>query len=304
MYLPSIVIVGFYFDKRRAFATGLAVCGTGVGTLLFAPIGSWLIKSYGWKGGMWVIAGICLNGLACGAIYRPLEANMKKPPKEEEAMTDSTQHKSIIMQRIIDEKRLRCNSTGSLDGTLITRDNRFIRDKSESQSTSTEHVHSNGTPNGKVVTITSNQEEHHGEAPIEAPLLVNKHLLNVKSTEPRQRNSSQCSTTGSKGSLYQSQDNLEAHRRKEAARPMYRQDIFYAGSLASLSAYKSTTDMSSYAQSITSIPEMPDDPSSCKARCLPLTTVLKDMFDFSLMRSPTFLLLVVTSILAMIGECQ
>ena len=38
MYLPSIVIVGYYFDKKRAFATGLAVCGSGIGTFLFAPL--------------------------------------------------------------------------------------------------------------------------------------------------------------------------------------------------------------------------------------------------------------------------
>ncbi len=29
MYLPSIVIVGYYFDKKRAFATGVATCGSG-----------------------------------------------------------------------------------------------------------------------------------------------------------------------------------------------------------------------------------------------------------------------------------
>ena len=31
MYLPSIVVVGFYFDKKRALATGIAVCGSGIG---------------------------------------------------------------------------------------------------------------------------------------------------------------------------------------------------------------------------------------------------------------------------------
>ena len=44
MYLPSIVIVGYYFDKKRAFATGLAVCGSGIGTFLFAPLGMLLNK--------------------------------------------------------------------------------------------------------------------------------------------------------------------------------------------------------------------------------------------------------------------
>ena len=31
MYLPSIVIVGFYFDKKRSLATGISVCGSSIG---------------------------------------------------------------------------------------------------------------------------------------------------------------------------------------------------------------------------------------------------------------------------------
>ncbi|GFW20186.1 monocarboxylate transporter 5 [Trichonephila clavipes] len=38
IYLPAVVTVGFYFDRRRAFATGLAVCGSGVGTFIMAPL--------------------------------------------------------------------------------------------------------------------------------------------------------------------------------------------------------------------------------------------------------------------------
>ena len=29
IYLPAIVSVSMYFEKRRAFATGIAVCGSG-----------------------------------------------------------------------------------------------------------------------------------------------------------------------------------------------------------------------------------------------------------------------------------
>jgi len=49
--LPSIVIVGFYFDKRRALANGIAICGTGIGTFVFAPLASYLVSEYGWKVG-------------------------------------------------------------------------------------------------------------------------------------------------------------------------------------------------------------------------------------------------------------
>jgi hypothetical protein len=31
IYLPSMVIVSYYFQRRRALATGLAVCGSGIG---------------------------------------------------------------------------------------------------------------------------------------------------------------------------------------------------------------------------------------------------------------------------------
>ncbi len=44
MYLPAIVSVGFYFEKKRATATGLAVCGSGFGTFLFPPVCEWLMQ--------------------------------------------------------------------------------------------------------------------------------------------------------------------------------------------------------------------------------------------------------------------
>jgi len=72
MYLPSIVVVGYYFDERRALATGIAVCGSSVGTLVFAPVMSSLLSLYGWRGANLVIAGVILNGLICGAVYRPI----------------------------------------------------------------------------------------------------------------------------------------------------------------------------------------------------------------------------------------
>ena len=49
--LPSIVTVGFYFDRRRALANGIAICGTGIGTFVFAPVASYLVSEFGWKVG-------------------------------------------------------------------------------------------------------------------------------------------------------------------------------------------------------------------------------------------------------------
>ena len=64
MYLCAYVMIGHYFEKYRALATGIASCGSGVGTFIFAPLSVALIESYGWKGAMWIIAGqYILDGL-------------------------------------------------------------------------------------------------------------------------------------------------------------------------------------------------------------------------------------------------
>ena len=137
MYLPSIVIVGFYFERRRALATGIAVCGSGVGTFIFAPFSRLLLDYFGWRGGNQILAGVILNGIVCGAVFRPLEG----PRKEENSLTVEVElrntelprrrryvQRGLIMQKIIDEKkRQRTISTGSLDGTIITKDNQLIR---------------------------------------------------------------------------------------------------------------------------------------------------------------------------------
>ncbi|XP_054717390.1 monocarboxylate transporter 12-B-like [Uloborus diversus] len=74
IYLPAIVSVGYYFSTRRAFATGLAVCGSGMGTFVFAPLTQLLLDSYDWKGALLILAGLALNCAVFGALMQPLEA--------------------------------------------------------------------------------------------------------------------------------------------------------------------------------------------------------------------------------------
>lgn len=73
IYLPAIVMVGYYFDRRRAFATGIAVCGSGIGGFVFAPMCVFLLEIYGWKGAMWIISGIVFHGAIFASFYRPLD---------------------------------------------------------------------------------------------------------------------------------------------------------------------------------------------------------------------------------------
>ena len=77
-YVTSLVMVSFYFEDRRSLATGLSVCGSGIGTFVFAPMTEMLIDAYGWRGTMIIWSGITLNLVVCGLLLRPLEFTPKE----------------------------------------------------------------------------------------------------------------------------------------------------------------------------------------------------------------------------------
>ncbi|VEN61297.1 unnamed protein product [Callosobruchus maculatus] len=80
MYLPAVVCVGYYFETKRSLATGIAVCGSGVGTFAIAPVAQYLIDNYGWKSTNLVFAGVIGSCVLFGALMKPLEYK-PKPPK-------------------------------------------------------------------------------------------------------------------------------------------------------------------------------------------------------------------------------
>merc|ERR550519_2367475 len=84
IYLPAVVAVGYYFEKKRALATGISVCGSGVGTFIFAPLATWLLEQYGWKGANIIFAGLCLQCAVFGALMRPLSLSVLVEEEVEE----------------------------------------------------------------------------------------------------------------------------------------------------------------------------------------------------------------------------
>ncbi|XP_017768067.1 PREDICTED: monocarboxylate transporter 12 [Nicrophorus vespilloides] len=74
IYLPAIVSVSTYFESKRSLATGIAVCGSGFGTFIFAPLITILLEAYGWRGAMLIIAAIVLTCTVFGILFKPLKA--------------------------------------------------------------------------------------------------------------------------------------------------------------------------------------------------------------------------------------
>ncbi|XP_053682690.1 monocarboxylate transporter 12 isoform X2 [Sabethes cyaneus] len=74
IYLPAIVSVTMYFERLRSLATGIAVCGSGLGTFIFAPVTEILVTNLGWQNALLVMAVIVLGTSLFGAMFRPLKA--------------------------------------------------------------------------------------------------------------------------------------------------------------------------------------------------------------------------------------
>ena len=73
MYTPSVVILGFYFEKYRNLAFGLVATGIGVGTLAFALLTQHLISELGWRETMLALAGITSINFVVTALMRPVK---------------------------------------------------------------------------------------------------------------------------------------------------------------------------------------------------------------------------------------
>ncbi|WP_105132691.1 MFS transporter [Burkholderia sp. BE12] len=59
-YVPAVGAVQRWFVRRRGFASGLAVAGIGVGTLVMPPLASALIAQVGWRGAYFALAALAI----------------------------------------------------------------------------------------------------------------------------------------------------------------------------------------------------------------------------------------------------
>ncbi|CAG2164537.1 unnamed protein product [Oppiella nova] len=73
LYLPQVMIVTYWFDKRLSLATGIGVCGTGIGIAIFALLSDHLIETYGWKGAMLLLSGLMFSCIAFSSLFRKVD---------------------------------------------------------------------------------------------------------------------------------------------------------------------------------------------------------------------------------------
>ena len=267
MYLPAIVMVGFYFEKRRAFATGIAVCGSGIGAFVFAPLCEKLLSIYEWKGATFIMAGLVLNGAIMGMLFRPLDA---RPPA-------STKPPEVVVSNV--------------DGDEKT------RSQSELANGKSHRVRTNSVPSPGNLSLqigenfkNKNQEDLY---------LQSMHDLSPTDTSTSAKLFRSMDDISSKPPSKNVRH--RGNRLEELRKPMYRKDIFYSGSITHLPEYKSTEDVDSYVRSVTNVPDTRESEGGCGNVCISFFDTMKTMMDFSLLKNPVFAIYGASCFLCMAG---
>ncbi|XP_039343354.1 monocarboxylate transporter 14 isoform X3 [Mauremys reevesii] len=96
VYLPAVVMVGRYFQKRRALAQGLSTTGTGFGTFLMTVLLKYLCKEFGWRNAMFIQGAVSLNLCVCGALMRPLSSKKDANEKGVERNNSEDYHAKAL----------------------------------------------------------------------------------------------------------------------------------------------------------------------------------------------------------------
>ncbi len=96
---PSVILIGEYFDKRKAIAHGLSVSLAGAVGAAFPPILLFLFEHYGFTGTMLILTGIGLNCCVGGMLYRPFLDNFTPSVRR------SMEMKKIMNGQVTEQKK-------------------------------------------------------------------------------------------------------------------------------------------------------------------------------------------------------
>ncbi|XP_060076105.1 monocarboxylate transporter 12-like [Ylistrum balloti] len=317
-YVTSIVMVAFYFEKKRALATGLAVCGSGLGTFVFAPLLEYLIEHYTWRGSFLILSGVILNLVVCGTLLRPLKFSPQEQWKRKlEAFEklSKTVSRSISKTSLYDFPRSRHTShTDDVDSESDTPD---LEHMSYSQVQLPTYIQNElkYTPDNLVVEVTKSGKNWQHVLRTRQPSAVacSSSMNNMTNSSLNQSviyNSnrenghllSNCSgyTAEPKISLMDNgsvwkRDNQRRKREAFEYYPLHRKDLFYRGNLMKVPQFEIRSS-SCPELHLGSIDEENSEAGDlCRISLLLkfpiyMIKVFKAMFDTAILRNPVFIL--------------
>ena len=97
IYLPAVVIVGYYFESKRSLATGIAVCGSGMGSLALPPLANYIMSYLGsWTSVVLAFGLLCFSCTGFGCLMKPL--NLEEENDDDEKNDNNEKGTSTILE--------------------------------------------------------------------------------------------------------------------------------------------------------------------------------------------------------------
>ena len=281
IYIPALLIVGFYFEKKRALANGIANSGSGFGAFLYAPLCRFLQDEYSWRGALLILSGILLNCLVCAAMFRPVEyKNLDRTP-EESTTGIGDEEKQLISEKMFDKKILDLKMSKSQSQSNVANRSpaleRELWNKRKCSAPFTDRI----TSSGQHLDIPLHMKTSH-------TFHSTGHILHRSGLIYRSVGSSLSGTP-----VHLSSEIIQ--------KPMYRKDIFYSGSVMKLPEMSGlAADPDHFPGSVLRIPDAPStdsEGSSQMLECREITYILQQLMGTALFKNPVFILCVVMSVL-------
>ncbi|KAM7540104.1 hypothetical protein Aperf_G00000039110 [Anoplocephala perfoliata] len=96
-FTPALVICTVYFEKRRATSLSVSLAGAGFGAFCIPQLVDFLLRLYGYRGAMLIMAGVVLNYSVSGAIFfTPVD----EKAKESDVVKTRLRKSASLMARI------------------------------------------------------------------------------------------------------------------------------------------------------------------------------------------------------------
>lgn len=303
IYIPAVITVGYYFERWRALATGIAMCGSGVGTFIMAPFCSYLIKEFGWRNALVWLAVMILFCVLCGAMFRPLPSVQVTIGEEEEDEVDKTKNLPVVFTKPLAEGRYAFSVPNSSHNTWIgassntryptaaevfrgsganlDRRTSITPSATPSITPSVTQLNAGNIHNTtkKLEQLSKAQRQKSGNATPEdtnaMPPTFNLHKeLNTVGEDDENESEALIDEDGSKPQLTARRHTVSGRRPNlpnsatekknrrgqhlgSQNRPLYRDDIFFSGSLVRIPQYQSQTSLG-YHMSVTRMPTTHD----------------------------------------------
>lgn len=119
IYIPAVITVGYYFERWRAIATGIALCGSGVGTFVINEFNQYFIHNYGWKTTLLAQAALILSCAISGLTFRPLKSVQVTITEEDTIDNNEKKQLPVVFTKPLAEGRYAFSVPSSSHNTWI-----------------------------------------------------------------------------------------------------------------------------------------------------------------------------------------